>query len=161
MPGTVPSDECLEADHRVGAEIDQRLERERQFVALERIPQGSLGVETLRVLLERERAEDLEAAAPVPFRPVHRAIGIVQHVFRALADAVGEGDPDAGRHRDARVCRGLAERVLHAFGDPDRGVGPGEVGQHDRELVTAECDRGVVPQPAGERLAEPIENSYR
>ena len=159
----LPADERLEADDRVGRQLDDRLVVKPQLVALDGPAQVVLEVEPFGRCRRHARLEDVVAGRGVGLRPVEGDLGVAEQLARVgLADHA-DGDADAGADEalPAVEVERLAQGRLDPVGDP---TGLGDVldpVEQDGELVAGEPGHGVARpqaglQPAGDRLEETV-----
>ena len=135
----VPADQRLKRADPVGGEIEQWLEIELEFAALDAPAQRCLGLAAQLGALVEAFLEEAIGPAPRFLRPVEREIGVPHQRLDILAIRPRNGNSDAGAGDDIVVIDD--ERARERLGDP-RGFGLGAAGARgDRgeqnELVAA------------------------
>ena len=137
----IPAEEGFHPDARVRLQIELGLEEHTQLVVIEGASQGSLGEQPRDRLRVHGLVEQLVAGPTATLGAVHRGVGVLQQARRPFGRAVGDGDPDARRHRD------LGPRQHERFDERGRGT----LGQLDRLFlavqVLAEHDELVATEP--------------
>ena len=89
--------------------------------------------------------EDLVAGATAHLGPVHRRVGVPQHVLGALIARARQRDADAhaGEHLDPLYLQRGSHLLVNSLGHA-RGVGLGaDVVEQDGELITAEAGQRI------------------
>ena len=141
----LPADECLERDHPVLGERDDRLVLHDELVFLQGSAQVGLELEPG----DRRRVHlglvDPEATLALALGAVHRGVGVAEQLVGGGAVRAGVGDARARMDEDllARDEEGRFERVDQPLRGLAGGRGCREPLQQDRELVAAEPRRGV------------------
>ena len=138
----VPADQCLDAVHVAGVQVDLRLVVQDELVAGHRGSQLIHGAQPGRVLGVVGGAVDV-MSVPGDLGPVHSDIGLAQQSAQArtVIGVVGEQrDPDAGMAVESHVMKGerLAKRRAQLDGDLHGLVVAGVI-EHHRELVAAQA----------------------
>jgi hypothetical protein len=137
----LPAQQRLEAGDPVLAEVEERLEDEKQLVARD----GALEVRLQRLAIAGQPVvadlEEADRAGSGLLGAVERRVGVLHDVEGRVAVARCQHDADAGRARELAALdrERLGEGCDKALGDFERILGPRQVGHHQRELVAADA----------------------
>ena len=150
-----PAQQRLAGRHAAGAQIDQRLEIERELVQGQRVAQ----VEFERAALLHRRlhvsGEEAVAAAAAILGGVERHVGLLQQLVGIDAVDRRHGDADRGADVDAMTVdfERLLERARQPLGQPFGVLAAFGHGLQHHELVAAEARDHVARLDDG---AEPV-----
>ena len=140
----VPPGQCLEADHLLGAEVDDRLVVQGELAALEGAAEPVGHLVALGEPGAHRRVEDLDPVASRGLRLVHGGVRLADELVGAHP---GPGHGQTGAHRDPRSAAIPAEvglqRVDDPLGDLEGGRDVVDVRHQDGELVAAHPGHGV------------------
>ncbi|MCY1285441.1 hypothetical protein D9M70_343770 [compost metagenome] len=156
--GVVPAHQRFGPYHAAVGQGQLRLELQAQLVAVDGLAQLALQLQALVDGRLHFRGEEVQRIAPGLLGPVHRRIGLLEHIRRALLGEGVQGDADTGADHqlvladDVAAVQALQQLVAHLGGQLAglfRSVGQGL--QQHHELVAAEARQGVlVAQAAGQ-----------
>ena len=136
----IPTQEGFGAHDLARVERHLGLELHDELVVVERAPQIAFDLQPFHHVRRRARVEELPAPAALLLREIHRQVGLLQEVGRAVL-AARERDADARRHE--QIVTIDHERRLQTLDDAisnmERVLRVVQSGQQHRELVAAEA----------------------
>ncbi len=143
--GVVPPNECFDAEKVLAGERDDRLEVDRQFVAVQGSLQVAVEVEAVHVRFVHRRLEHHHAVLALSFGDVHRRIGVAHHRLGVFPE-LNECNPDAGPNVESTLGDELpACRTIAGSARGSRRVRLiVHVAQQDGELVATEPSNHVA-----------------
>ena len=147
----LPAHQRLLGDQAAGVEVDDRLEVQRELLALDREPQLLLQTMALEHRGAHARVEHLELALARGLGLVHGHVGVADELLGRKLAAVAGGDADADVDRNAlRPDADRQDERLHdSARDLDRGVlRVLRVLDHHREFVAAQTRDHVLGSQA-------------
>ena len=141
----LPSRERFDPDGTSVLERDDGLIQQAELFPLDRETELDLELELLDGTCVHGFVEDFVSCFAGCLGPVHRGVGIAQNTFGALVRSRGDRDSDARGDEDleARDSKGLAKRLMDAFGNSRCSRHPRHPFQEDGELVASESCHGV------------------
>ena len=120
-----PAHQCLDLGHGPAAELHDRLVDEAQLLGQHGPTEVALERQSLAGIVLECRVEQDVPAFAAGFRPVHRQVGLLQHLPGGRCFAVAQRDPDA---------RGGLQLRTRKLG-PLRDVDDQPLGEADRRRV--------------------------
>jgi len=142
----LPAQECLERDHALRFDVDDRLVVHIELAALQRSAQARFDGDALLEPLVHALAEELVVVAATILRLVHGGIGVAQQLAH-VGPVVGiESEPDAdrGHERTPIHHHGRAERAVDARGGIAHLLGALDPPHHHHELIAAHAHYQVL-----------------
>jgi hypothetical protein len=153
VPGMMPAQQRLGADHRPRREIDLRLVVELELLARQGLVQILLERLALAQLAVHRALEEAERLHALALGPDERQTGLLEQLLRIARTGRADRDADARPHM--RRLAEQIERLLHqreqALAQPRRARRRLEVGLDDRELVRPHARQRVGLAQAGEQ----------
>jgi len=142
----LPAQECLERDHALRFDVDDRLVVHIELAALQCRAQARFDGDALLEALVHALAEELVVVAAAILRLVHGGVGVAQQLAHVGAVVRIESHPDADRgHERAPVHHhGRAQCAVDARGGILHPLGTLDPAHHDHELIAAHAHHQVI-----------------
>ncbi len=162
-PRMPPAHQRLGSGDALRLHVDQWLEQQEQFLALDRVPQRVFEAQVVAVVVDRSGDVAAHARGSQLLRREHRLLGAMEQAVRVAAVVRIDADADRRGEEDflAREFEGPREDSRDRFADPQRGVGAVDPVEEQRELVLPEAGdhrlaRVGIDQPLRDHLEQSV-----
>ena len=149
--GVLPADQRLEARDPTGIELDDRLVGDPELVALDRAAKVGLQPEATKDAGVHRLVKHHVMRFAQGLGPVHRRVGVAEHLDGTVIARVAGGDADARRGEDFMPSQQerQAQLLLNPVDHAERIADVADVVDQDREFIATEPGDGVAVTDAG------------